>query len=696
MSEFLRNDAAPRLVIGYALIPFVSFTAVVFAILGQYSLSLQQAYLSAIFFYAVALILWLVVIGSGTGFSARAPEHALPAESRRKISATFVGGAAALAGITFFTASDDTFTPDNVLSWVLSAALFLYALWEPEKSWADWRDALQKKITDVRAAFRTGIPIPWRAVLFSAILLLGAFFYYYRLDAVPAEMTSDHAEKILDIDDIVQGARPIFFPRNTGREPLQFYLTAAFASLTHHRLDYMALKWITASLGLLVVPFTFFLAREMFDATVGFIAAALVAVSKWPLIIARIGLRFPLTPFFAAAAVYFLFRALRYQKRNDFLMLGLILGAGLYGYNAFRIVPILVAIYFILWPLIERNVRREDVRVYALNALLVVLLAVIVFVPLLRYTVDHPDLFWYRTLTRVASAERPLEDNPLLIFADNVKNALLMFNVTGDVAWPNNIPLDPALDFATGGLFVLGVAAAVYRLIRYRETMYGHLLTVLFILLMPSALSIAFPVENPGNARAGGAIPFVLIVSALPLALVARAIQNAIRPRAAASLAAFGAVALLFLFIARVNFERYFVDYNASYRDASWNSSEVAAAVRAFANSVGDTEHAWILLFPHWVDTRNVAINLGEIAWQNHTLENADAAEPQAQDNANKLYILNPKDGSNLARLQEIFPSAQIRIYHSRTPNHDFVLMYVPGTEAPQKSLGTPGFENPQ
>src|SRR5574341_1611620 len=489
MSEFLRNYAAPRLVVGYILIPFVSFTAVVFAILGQYSFTVQQAHISAIFFYVVALTLWLGVIGSGTGFAVHVAEHARPAESRRKTSATFVVGAAGLAAITFFTASDNAFTPDNVLSWVLSVALFLYALWEPEKSWTDWRDALQKKITDVRAMFRTGIPISWRVVLFTALLLVGAIFYYYRLDALPAEMTSDHAEKILDINDVVQGARPIFFPRNTGREPLQFYLTAAFAGLTHHRLDYMALKWITATLGLLVVPLTFFLAREMFDATVGFIAAALVAVSKWPLIIARIGLRFPLTPFFVAPTVYFLFRALKYQKRNDFLMLGLILGAGLYGYNAFRIVPALVAFYFILWPLIERNVHREDVQVYASNALLVILLAAIVFAPLLRYAVDHPDLFWYRILTRVASAENPMEDNPLRVLADNIKNALLMFNVTGDVAWPNNIPLDPALDFATGGLFVLGVAAAVYRLVRYRETMNGHLLIMLFILLMPSTLS---------------------------------------------------------------------------------------------------------------------------------------------------------------------------------------------------------------
>jgi hypothetical protein len=429
------------------------------------------------------------------------------------------------------------------------------------------------------------------------------------------------------------------------------------------------------------------------DDMLALIAAALAAVSKWLMMISRIGLRFSLTPFFVAPVMYFLFRALKHQKRNDFLMLGLCLGAGLYGYNAFRIVPLLVAFFFVWWLVVERNIRREDLPRYATNVLLVVVLALLVFMPLLRYMVDNPEMFWYRVLTRVATTERQFEGNPFFIFLDNVRNVLLMFNVRGDQAWPNNISFDPALDFVMGGLFVLGVATAVYRLARYRETMHAHLLIALFILLMPSALAIAFPIENPGNTRAGGAIPFVMIVTALPLVFIARVIRESLRANTRGYVAVAAAVGLILLATTFMNYRRYFVQYDMVYRDESWNSTEVAATVRAFADSVGDLEHVWILLYPHWVDTRNVAINLGEMAWQDHTLPDAEAATAHVGDGAPKLYLFHPSDRDNLTRLQEIFPNGQLRTFRARTPNHDFVLWYVPGTVTPNKPLSTRGFE---
>jgi hypothetical protein len=217
--------------------------------------------------------------------------------------------------------------------------------------------------------------------------------------------------------------------------------------------------------------------------------------------------------------------------------------------------------------------------------------------------------------------------------------------------------------------------------------MHAHLLIALFVLLMPSALALAFPVENPGNARAGGAIPFVMIVTALPLVFVVRVICGSLGANTRAYVAAGGAVGLILLATTLMNYRRYFVQYDMAYRAESWNSTDVAATVRAFADSVGDLEHAWILLYPHWVDTRNVAINLGEIAWQDHTLPNAEAVMAHVGDGASKLYVLNPNDRDNLTRLQEIFSNGQMRTFRACTPNHDFVTWYVPGTVAPSVPL---------
>ncbi|MCX7840450.1 MAG: glycosyltransferase family 39 protein, partial [Anaerolineae bacterium] len=512
----------------------------------------------------------------------------------------------------------------------------------------------------------------------------GVVFYYHDLDGTPAEMTSDHAEKLLDVNDVVNGGlRPIFFERNTGREPLQFYLTAAFIKLTEHPIDHMALKLITALMGVLVIPFTFLLARELFDDDVALFAALFIAISKWPLTIARMGLRFPFTPVFVAPTMYFLFRALKYGHRNDFLMAGLFLGLGLLGYNAFRLAPILV-VACIVWWWWTRRMTLAQTKTLIVNSALMFTLALFVIMPLVRYMTERPEMVWYRATTRlVGEHQTTITGDPLEVFANNLVNAVLMFNWTSDAAWPNSLPNDPALDYVSGGLFVLGVAYALYRLARYRENAYAFVLGGIVIMLLPSALALAFPNENPSVVRAGGAIPFVFIIVALPLAWWWRVARDALAEFRWVWIAHVLVLVLLFTLIVRANYLRYFVDFDAHYRRASWNSSEVAMVIRGFADSVGDIRHAWILLYPHWIDTRNVAINMRAIGWD-QTLPNADAALAHANDPANKLYILNPGDQKNLTRLREIFPHAQERVFYARTPGHDFIVFYVPGNIAPR------------
>lgn len=663
----------------------LTLMAMIFAAIGQYAHTFAQANTAAAFFFVGAVFFWgIAMVTSRIAIDTRMDDSARPcAPMARRTSTGPAIGVMALALVTFLTSTENTFTFDNASAWLLSIAVFFYAFWEPEKNWNDWHAWLRECITSARASFSNGFRISARPLILFGILLVGTFFYYHNLDGVPAEMTSDHAEKLLDVNDVVQGARPIFFERNTGREPLEFYLVAALIEWGKHPLDHMALKLVTATFGWLVIPGAFFLARELFDEDIALLAAALIAVSKWPVTIARMGLRFPFTSVFLAPTLFFLFRALKYQRRNDFLLAGLFLGVGLYGYNASRMAPVLAAVFLALWPLIGRKIERGQISRYVTNSLLMFALAFVIFVPLLRYSLDHPENFWYRVLTRLSAQERLLPDNPAKTLASNLVNVSLMFNGTGDEAWPNSIPGDPALDYIAGGLFLLGVPYALYRLARFREWTYAFVLIGLGIMLLPSALSLAFPNENPSNVRAGGAIPFVFIVVALPMVWMARTLKQAWSP-----IAAIGFIVFFIVIIARVNYLRYFHDFDISYREASWNSSEVAGVIRGFAESVGDYDHAWILLYPHWIDTRNVAINMGRIGWD-QTLPKADAARSQVKDGANKLYVLSPNDADNLTRLQAIFPNGQLRVFHARTPGHDFNLWYVPGTIAPDAPLNS-------
>ena len=92
---------------------------------------------------------------------------------------------------------------------------------------------------------------------------------------VPPEMTSDHAEKLLDVSDVINGQWHIFFPRNAGREALIMYLNAFIATAFGTGLSFITLKTATSLIGLLVLPYIYLLGKEVGNRRVGLWAALL-------------------------------------------------------------------------------------------------------------------------------------------------------------------------------------------------------------------------------------------------------------------------------------------------------------------------------------------------------------------------------------------------------------------------------------
>ena len=137
--------------------------------------------------------------------------------------------AALLGGSAFIAFGDNLFTSINLMVWLISLGFFIHAFWqfsEPgENHWIEkWRSGWQSFLSD-------GIRFsPWTLLVIAAFALT-AFFRFYMLDQVPGEMFSDHAEKLIDVSSVLNGEYSIFFPRNTGREAVQMYLTAAMARL---------------------------------------------------------------------------------------------------------------------------------------------------------------------------------------------------------------------------------------------------------------------------------------------------------------------------------------------------------------------------------------------------------------------------------------------------------------------------------
>ena len=573
-----------------------------------------------------------------------------------------------LLGAAFYFFRGNQFTLLNLSLWLSGLILFIFSL-------CSSRRPRRRMEGDPRAedgARSRAIDWEWIALLL-AVFALVAFFRFYRLSEIPAEPFSDHAEKLLDVYDISKGQTPIFFIRNTGREGIQMYWTFLVAKIFGTGISFFSLKLGTALLGMFTLPFVYLLGREFGNPLVGFFALFMFGIAYWPNVISRIGLRFPLYPLFAASTLLFLTRGLRTRSSNDFLLCGLSLGLGLHGYTPFRIMPFVVLAAFALFILHNKS---KEIRLQALWWLTIIAVtALMVFLPLLRYWLEHPDIFGLRAFSRLGPTGAEIPG----IFFSNLWHALLMFNWDDGNIWVNSLPHRPALDVVTGAFFVIGMVLLIARYTRQRDWRNLFLLVSIPILLMPSILSLAFPGENPALNRAGGASVAVILVSALAVeGLIAgyvRGAESGQKPEKKRALSIYVLTGVLIAVSSWQNYDLVFRQFDRNFRLGAWNSSEMGRTIRFFGDVYGQTGTAWIVPYNQWVDTRLPAMWMGipdrDFAlWPNQFVSTLYLPAPKMI-----LFHINDLDTENA--LKQLYPNGTLSRYTSATIGKDFMIFFV-------------------
>ncbi|MBN2501226.1 MAG: glycosyltransferase family 39 protein [Anaerolineales bacterium] len=584
----------------------------------------------------------------------------------------FIGLGVLVSATAFWLFGGNLFNILNVFIWLVAFSLIVYGLWQPEgRSGERWQRF--KTFISARSWY---IQIPRGTLLVAAAIVLILFFRYYRLGDVVPEMVSDHAEKLQDVYDVLQGITRIYFPRNTGREAMQFYLIALTAKIFKTGISFISMKIGTATFGVLMLIYVYKLGAEIGNKWVGFLAAILMGVAYWPNVLARVALRFVLYPTFVAPTLYYLVRGLRSGRRNDFILAGIALGIGLHGYTPIRFLPftVVAAVGIYLLHRQSKEVRRQTIVGLAIIALV----SLVIFLPLARYWSEHPDVFGFRAFSRLGSVERPLPGPAWKIFLSNLGNAQAMVNWSGGNIWVVSIPNYPAVDLITGVFFVLGVVLLLARYVRYRYWLDLFLLIAYPLLMMPSILSLAFPDENPALNRAGGAAVIVFLVAALALEGSLRGIKEMLAGRLGRTVAgSMGVLTLMLIVLA--NYNLTFVRYAENFSAGAWNTSEMGAVIENFAETVGGPDQAWVVAYPHWVDNRLVGINAGQPTrdysiWPEQLEETLPVSGP-------KLFLFKPDDEEAQTRLKEIYPKGALSIYDSEYENKDFYMYFVPAEE---------------
>ena len=367
--------------------------ALLLAVVAQIGLSSHSnvAFFVGLYLAAAGLIGWGVWVGD---FGAVGAPRARSKSAVATFDQRWLVAGLALAILAYVTSADNTFRLITLVFWGGAVALTCRAFWLGKLPGAGLPDRVRKFAAKPELRLRLD---SW-SLLVLAVFGLTIYFRFSHLAEVPIEMWSDHAEKYLDIVDILDGQTSIFFVRNAGREPMQFYATVAAIKWFGASFSFVTLKTITALAGLLTLPFMYLFGKEVGGKWTGLATMALAGIAFWPNLLGRAGMRLPFFPLLLAPALYLLVRGFKSRKQNDFVLTGMLVGLGVYGYTAARITPFVIGLALVLYLAhrVSRGHRKQSLVWVGIAAVV----AIVVAMPFLRVSFDLQDDVLFRTLTR--------------------------------------------------------------------------------------------------------------------------------------------------------------------------------------------------------------------------------------------------------------------------------------------------------
>ena len=377
----------------------------------------------------------------------------------------------------------------------------------------------------------------------AAVVLLAAALRLWHLGSLPPGLQFDEAHNAIDAGGVLDGVRLLFFPDNGGREPLVTYLHAPALALLGRDNPVMALRFVSALVGIATVCVLYGFARRFFrDRLTGALAAAFLATSYWHLHFSRYGIRAVLAPLWTTLTIWAWWRAVgaadtrgaarAHEPRPSpasrttspvhralashtaaAMASGVFMAAAVYSHPSGRLLP-LILIAHALFRTVGQ--RRESLRATWQPLLITGATALALFVPLGLDFASHPEHFFGHPsdVSLAAIAESQYGGSLVRAAAANVRAVAGMFFIAGDPSTFHNLPGLPVFDPLTALLAVVGSGLLLAAILSRRSAQRDRavLLTAwLGVMLIPTLLS-----DRPPNySRAIAALPVIVILPAL-------------------------------------------------------------------------------------------------------------------------------------------------------------------------------------
>lgn len=351
----------------------------------------------------------------------------------------------------------------------------------------------------------TELPRALERALLGLVLCIGVFFVLFRLSEFPPGLNHDAAWEGMYAIRILHGEPYTAYANEAwGRETFTFYLKALSIKLLGA--TQLGVEGPSIVGGMLILPFLYWWARNMFGARLALVATLLLGASGWHLVFSRTGWRSDLQPLFATITCCFFIRAMITAAWRDFALAGVGLAATLNTYNGARSFPLLFGVWVVLVALQSWH-WRGFLRRYG-NGLAAFIIAFMVAVaPLAWVAATRWNEFQGRAAYLVGAYS----------FLGNLKTAALLFNYSGN--GDDFFVSTPALEFPAAIFLAFGVG---WLLLRWRDERAQFLLLGVVINMLPGLAS------NPNMNRTIGSMPFIYLIAALGVVFFARELMRVV------------------------------------------------------------------------------------------------------------------------------------------------------------------------
>ena len=392
-------------------------------------------------------------------------------------------------------------------------------------------------------------PIRWERTLFGLIFILAFVLRVYRLDEIPSGIYLDSSGPALYALRLIHEhiKPPFMLPAFAANPSYLVYLLAAWFEWFSPTQTNLFLFYVVFSLAAL--PLIYWTFRQLAGPRTALFTLYFIAIMRWHLVFSRMGFRGIQVPFYLFGTLAFLIYGLKRAKTWPLVVSALFLAGGLYTYQSFKAVPLLVLIL-----LANEYLQNPKVMKAVKGPLLASAgLALLISLPLLAYWVGQGSLGTRES--QLFIGKEVVEQKSLEPLVDKITQTTLMFNRKGEEQPRHNFRDHRILDDVTGLFFVLGF---FYALWRFRQRPYFYAVSGFLVMILPGLLSS----EATQSQRMLGALPFTAFFTAAAF-LTAMDGVGRLFPQRRSWVK--GAATALLLFAALENLKTYFVDQAGDY-----------------------------------------------------------------------------------------------------------------------------------